>query len=385
MRPMRVVMLLDSLAPGGTEQSSLVLAPRLRDHGIDVTIVTLKAAAHGLEDVAAAAGVPVVRLQPGSFVSRVRQLRTLLRRERPALLHTALFTADQVGRLAAWGTGVPVLASFVNTPYDRSRLIDPNVVRWKLRLAQALDASSGWVMVDHFHAVSEGTKTANSRALRVRNRKITVAERGRDVTALGSPGSARRSAARAALGIPDRTPIILNIGREEFQKGQLLLVEAAGRLAVDHPELVVLVAGKEGAASPAIAEALASNDLSAAVVRRLGHRTDIGDLLAAADVMVISSHFEGTAGVALEAMAMGTPIVSTDLEGLRGVLRHEGNAVLVPHGNAAALARAIARVLDDAVLAERLATAGRRDFEEKYTLPAAAERLADVYTKVVAG
>ena len=55
MRPMRVVMLLDSLAPGGTEQSSLVLAPRLRDHGIDVTIVTLKAAAHGLEDVAAAA------------------------------------------------------------------------------------------------------------------------------------------------------------------------------------------------------------------------------------------------------------------------------------------------------------------------------------------
>jgi glycosyltransferase involved in cell wall biosynthesis len=114
----------------------------------------------------------------------------------------------------------------------------------------------------------------------------------------------------------------------------------------------------------------------------LGHRTDVGDLLVAADALAISSLFEGTAGVALEAMALGTPIVSTDLDGLRGVLRHDDTALLVERSNPRALAEGISRVLDDTQLASRLAGRARADFDNRFTLSAAAKKLADLYRSV---
>ena len=74
------------------------------------------------------------------------------------------------------------------------------------------------------------------------------------------------------------------------------------------------------------------------------HRADVLDLLAAVDVMALSSHYEGTAGIALEAMAMGTPIVSTRLDGMEGILEHEVNALVVDIGDVAAMAAAISRM-----------------------------------------
>ena len=82
------------------------------------------------------------------------------------MVHSALFRADQISRLASIGTNTAVVSSFVNTPYVRERLNDPNVVRWKLRSAQALDALTSHAFVDHFHAVSDGVKAESARALR---------------------------------------------------------------------------------------------------------------------------------------------------------------------------------------------------------------------------
>ena len=124
---MRVLYVIDSLAPGGTEQSTIVLAPHLRELGFESTIVTLKSAEHDLTPEAEAAGITVQRLNSGRLPKRVRELRRLIRSGKFDVVHTALFDADQLGRVAAWGTGVPVVSSFVNTPYDPARLADPNV------------------------------------------------------------------------------------------------------------------------------------------------------------------------------------------------------------------------------------------------------------------
>lgn len=380
---MRVLMVLNSLAPGGTEQSTLALAPPLRDLGVEVSIVTLKSAAHELDHVAAAAGVPVQRLQAGGFLHRLREIRHLIRTDPPDVVHTALFDADLLGRLAAWRTGVPVISSFVSTPYDSARLEDPNVTRWKLRVLQVADAVTGRFLVRQFHSVSEGVKTANARALHLPTSCITVAERGRDTATLGERTPQRRAAIRSSLGIAPDAPVLLNLGRQDHHKAQVDLIAATALLVTSHPALVVLVAGKEGNASDAIRSALAARPAAAACVRILGHRTDVGDLLVAADVLVVSSHVEGTAGVALEAMALGTPVVSTDLEGLRGVLTHEENSLLVPPANPAALAGGIARILDDPALATRLAVDAEADFVSRFTLQASAARMASLYQKVV--
>ena len=379
---LRVLMVLNSLAPGGTEQSTMLLAPSLREFGIDVSIVTLRAAPHDMYEAAEARGIDVFRLAAGSFFSQCRQLRALIRTRAPNIVHTALFDADVMGRLAAARIGVPVVSSFVNTPYDSARLTDPNVRRWKLRAVQVVDAVTGRFLVDRFHSVSDGVKDANGRALRIPSERISVAQRGRDTTALGERTPQRRADARRNLGVDDASAVVLNIGRLEYQKGQVGLIEAMAIVREDHPSVVLLIAGKDGSATLAVRQALDEDPVTAQHVRLLGHRTDVGDLLVAADVLAISSLFEGTAGVALEAMALGTPIVSADLDGLRGVLRHDDTALLVERSKPEALAAGINMVLSDRQLASRLTKHAVADFQVRFTLPAAALKLADLYRSV---
>lgn len=381
---MRVLYILDSLAPGGTERSTVVLASRLRHLGVETTIVTLRSAAHDIGAEAEAGGVEVMQLAVSSMPGRVRELRGVIRSGDFDLVHTALYTADQLGRIAAWRTGVPVVSSFVSTPYEPERFTDPSLSPWKIRVVQAIDAMTGRWCVRRFHAVSDGTADANSRALRIPRNRVIVAERGRDAAVLGVRSEERRRTVRFDLGVADDALVVLGLGRLDHQKGHTVLIESSTELARSRPELVVLIAGKDGSASAEVLAALADDPIAPAHVRLLGHRTDVGDLLCAADVLVISSHVEGTAGVAVEAMALSTPVVSTDLIGLHGILEHDRNAVLVPANDPRALASGIERVVSETGLADRLAAAGRSDFAEKFTLDGAARRLRDLYSEVIA-
>lgn len=380
---MKVLFLLDSLAPGGTETSTAALAGGLAELGVEPVIATLRSAEHGLEDQVRGVGIEVREVRAGSLVGRVRAVRRLIRDETFDVVHTALFRADQVGRIAAWRTGVPVISSFVNTPYEESRFADPNVTRWKVRLVQAVDAVTGRFMVRRFHAVSEGVKRVNARALRVPLDRVRVAERGRDAAALGDATSERRRTARAALDLPEDAEVVVNLGRLDHQKAQSVLISATSIMAARRPNVITLIAGKDGSAAGVIHEQLGSDEVAARHVRLLGHRTDIGDLICAADILVISSIFEGTAGAAVEAMALRTPIVSTDLVGVEGILENEMNALLVPRLNAVAMAEAIERVLDDPALAARLVARGSRDYVNRFTLTAASARLSELYVDVV--
>jgi glycosyltransferase involved in cell wall biosynthesis len=149
------------------------------------------------------------------------------------------------------------------------------------------------------------------------------------------------------------------------------------------PGAVVVIAGRSGNASGAIDEAVKRAGL-ADRVRRLGHRDDVGDLLSAADVFALPSLYEGTAGAAIEALALETPIVSSDLAGTRGVLIDRVTARLVPVGDADALAHAIVSTLDDPTGGALQVANGRALFDDRFTLERSAERMADLYAAVAA-
>ena len=102
-------------------------------------------------------------MQSDSLKGQLFELRKMIRAIRPDIVHTALFRADQLGRVASVLTGARVVSSLVNTPYVDERLGDPNVVRWRLRAAQAVDAATSRLFVDRFHAVSDGVKSENAR------------------------------------------------------------------------------------------------------------------------------------------------------------------------------------------------------------------------------
>ncbi len=376
--------MIDSLGASGAEHSTAAMFPLLRDRGHQVSASTLYDAGFGDEERLRAAGFDVRPLTAGSFAGRVRELRRRIRTERPDVVHTALFTADMTGRLAAIGTPARVVSSMVSTPYDAQRLAGAAEPRWKLRAVQLLDLVTGHAAVDRYHAVSEGVAATNRRSLRLAADRVVVAHRGRSADQLGRWSAARRQRVRASLGIGVGQPVVLAAGRQEHAKRHVDLVDAANVLARQFPDVVVLIAGREGNASAALGARLAQLPLAATHVRLLGHRHDVPDLLVAADVLAIPSAYEGTAGVAIEAMALRCPVVCTDVVGVRGVLRSGDNAILVPPRQPAALAAALAKVLSGPQPAGHLADAGERDFAARFTIAASTEAMLEVYRQACA-
>ncbi|MDQ6650361.1 MAG: glycosyltransferase family 4 protein, partial [Actinomycetota bacterium] len=167
---------------------------------------------------------------------------------------------------------------------------------------------------------------------------------------------ARRSAAemRSELGV-GAGPLLLAVGRLHEQKGYDVLLDAACTWAARRPPPMVVIAGD----GPLHGQLAATIARTGAPVRLLGRRTDIADLLAAADVVVLPSRWEARSLSAQEALSAGRPLVATAVGGLPELLRG-GAAVLVPGGDAAALAAAVTRLLDEPAERAALAARGRQ-------------------------
>ena len=183
-------------------------------------------------------------------------------------------------------------------------------------------------------------------------------------------GRIGRAEARAALlgDGPDR-PLVLAVGRLVPQKAFGLLLDATGELSALDPEPLLLLAGDGPEAGP-LRERVTAEKLP---VRLLGYRTDVPDLLAAADVVVVSSRWEARSLVVQEAMRAGVPVVATAVGGIPELVGDA--AVLVAPGDPAALGRAVRELLADPARRERLVAAGRQQAE---TWPDEAATVAQV-------
>ncbi len=161
-----------------------------------------------------------------------------------------------------------------------------------------------------------------------------------------APTTADRMLTRAGLGAAG--PLMVTVGRLAEQKGLPLLLDAGALLAGRSPEPLFVVAGD----GPLEDELRRRVDAERLPVRLLGRRDDVPDLLAAADVVVVPSQWEGQPLVVQEALRAGAPLVATAVGGIPALVGDAG--VLVPYGDASALAAAIAGLLDDPVERARL-------------------------------
>lgn len=382
---MKVVFLLDSLGSGGAERSTAVLLPHLRERGVEPIVVTLRRATEGSEDAVRSAGFEVHVLAAATFIGRCRELRRLLRTTGADVLHTALFNADQIGRMSSILLRITVVTTLVSVPRNATTTSLWGPPAWKVRAVNCIDIVTSHLFVDRFHAVTPGVARLYRQTYHLKPSRVVVVERGRDALELGVRTPARQVACRLALGIDPSAKVVLAAGRIDRQKNHADLVRAVGLLLDEGRNVVLLLAGREGDASAEV-EGLRDerSDLRAAV-RVLGYRPDIGDLLAASDVMALPSRFEGTAGIALEAMAVGTPIVSTDLDGMEGILENRRNSLIVSIGDVPAMANAIGSLLDDPGLGTQLAREASNDFHARFTIHRAADRMTAFYDQLVGG
>jgi glycosyltransferase involved in cell wall biosynthesis len=230
-------------------------------------------------------------------------------------------------------------------------------------------------------AVSESTATFVRDARLVRPSRVKVVYLGAPVEEFGRvyPPD-EMAAARERLGASDGDVVVGTVTRLHESKGNAYLVEAA-RLVLDarpQARFVLIGEGPLRAELEARAAALGLGDR----FRFLGFVKDVPAALAAFDLAVFPSLWEGTPLTVFEAMAAGRPIVATDADGLAEVLRDGQNAALVPRRDAPALARQIVRLIDDPSERARLAAASRQ-LASQYDIGAFVRKMERLYDVLV--
>jgi glycosyltransferase involved in cell wall biosynthesis len=376
---MHVVYLIDSLIAGGAERSLAALAPHYRSLGIELDVAYLYERDNVWLPAIEASGASTYSLAgSGGRFGLLRRATELLHDRRPDLVHTTLFDADVIGRLASLFTRVPTVCSLVNENYGAAQLSDPRLTTWKVRAAQAIDAATSR-RVARFHAVSNSVAEAMSRRLHVPRERVDVIPRGRDPKSLGSRTGGRRKAARAALGVSVDTKLLLAVGRHEHQKGFDVLLRAFQGVLRERQDARLVIAGRDGSTTPLLQNLAHELHLGDAV-SFLGFRDDVPELLCGADVFVSTSRWEGSPGGIIEALALETPIVATDIDATTEILGSAEIATLVPVDDVHALARAL-QAPGDAVHTARSTQAGRSRFLSRFTIERVAREMAGFYAR----
>lgn len=385
---LKVLIVIDSLLPGGAERSLLSILPGLAERQIEPKLVCLKRVPVNLENRAVELGFPPHYLLDGEVGGKwyfklpywIRRLRQCVRDERPALVHSTLFQASLTSRLGLVGTRVPHLSSVVNMDYSPERNQDPNIKGGSYLSALKLGAvlalnrlTTG--LVSRFHAVTPAIKAETTRHLGVPPEKISVVFRGRQ-RPMPIPEE-RRKEVRKSLGIAPETKVLLNVGRQEYQKGQLYLLRALAEEPLRDQDIKLLVAGRRGAVSAELEEEIQRLNLGEKV-QILGHRDDIPELLGASDAFILPSLFEGAAGALLEAMSARVPMVVSALPELKGLV-DERCALTVPTRSPESIAIATARLLHDQALSETLTEEGLRIFNDSFLLERIVAEMAMLY------
>jgi glycosyltransferase involved in cell wall biosynthesis len=282
----------------------------------------------------------VREVRPGSDARALRELASILREEKrlsggaPLVVHTHSSKAGILGRAAARRAGADVIVHSIHGFGFHDGQSAP--VR---RLFIGLErAAARWT--DAFVAVSE----ENIR-LGVRER-IFSADRCRLIrsgfeTQRFLRGS--REAGRRLLGVPDGAPVVGTVAVFKPQKAPMDFVEAARRVAAEHPEARFAMVG-DGELRPA-AERAAEEAALSGRFRFLGWRSEVPDLLRAFDVFLLTSRWEGLPKVVPQALLSGVPVVATAVDGTREIVDHGRDGFLCPPGDVADLARRVSQLL----------------------------------------
>jgi len=290
-----------------------------------------------------------LRRDVGAFRSLLAHLRQL----RPDILHAHNPKPGVYGRLAGRVAGVPVVVNTQHGLYATAedRLAKRAVVYAAERLAAACS---------HAELVQNPDDLATLGRLGVPASRRLLLGNGVDLARFdpASVPAGTRAALRATLGIADDEVLVGCVGRLVWEKGLAEVFAAAASLQATHPQVRFVVIGPSDDDK---ADGLQPADLagaSEAGVSFLGRRTDMPELYAAMDLYVLASHREGFPRSAMEAVAMGLPIVTTDARGCREVVDHGRTGLRVPVGDAAALTAAVAALVDDGERRAAMGAAG---------------------------
>lgn len=347
---MKVLFVIHSHQAGGAERHLVQLMHGLAEHGVECIYAgpcdswlgeqlgkagfrCVPIPFHGLYDVV-------------SFLQLVR----LIRREKIDLLHVHLSRAAFYAGWAAKLTSVPNVAT-----------------------AHLMDAGLRFGRTTRIIAVSDAVSrylaTCGYPAEIVR----TVHNGVPDYAALAMVPTEQL---RAELKLDD-APVVTMVARIEHVKGHDIALHAFAKLR-DRPWTLVL-AGSLDTPWAKKMQVLATDLGIAERVRFIGHRDDVPSIYRCTDIVIAPSRREALSLTLLEASSFGLPIVASNVDGIVEAVGDGETGILVPPENPESLAQAVVMLLDDAILRRRMGAAGRRRFEQRFSVGTMIERVLGVY------
>jgi glycosyltransferase involved in cell wall biosynthesis len=318
-------------------------------------------------------------MAPWEDVQLGRELFGVCRELRPDIVHTHNPKPGWFGRPAAWCARVPAVVNTVHGLYALPG--DP----WPRRLVvYALERFAA--SFSDAELVQSREDVTTLRSLGVPARRLTHLGNGIDLGRFDptTVDAARRAEIRASWGVRDDEVVCGIVGRLVWEKGLREVFGAARQLRErDVPARIVVV----GPTDDDKADAVGRIDLAEAEANGVvfaGRRDDMADVYTAFDLYALASHREGFPRSAMEAAAMGLPVVATDIRGCREVVDHDLTGELVPVGDAAALASEIERLTGDPDHRHALGAAARRKAVREFDQATVIQRTLAVYERVLA-
>jgi glycosyltransferase involved in cell wall biosynthesis len=378
--PQLVLHVLNHLDHGGAQDNTLSTCEGLDRDRWRVAIAAptggaQTARAHSAADVLLELTHLRRDISPAHELPAYRELKRVMTEVSPAVVHTHGSKAGVVGRLAAAATGVPAIVHTLHglpvTPAT------PVGLRALLLRAERRAAARAHEVVCVCPANLEEARALGI----VPQGQGVVVPSGVDEARFAQPGTPRRRAAvRAAIGIPHNAVIAVWVGRLMQQKAPLDLVLAATAALAAHPDLHVLVVG-DGELGPQVQAATAGISR----LHLLGHRTDVDDLLAASDLFVQTSLWEGLGRALTEACLSGLPVVATAVNGIPNLVQDGRTGLLVPAGRPDLMTAALVYAVSDRARLRRWGAAGAAATRGLFDTTAMVRGLDAVYRRCLEG
>ncbi|MEZ6016185.1 MAG: glycosyltransferase family 4 protein [Planctomycetota bacterium] len=310
-------------------------------------------------------------------------VRRLVRRHRPAVIHTntAIVIGGAIGARLTRTRHLWHLHEIISHPKWAARVL----ARCAARLADVV-VSNSRATRESFDRYSPELAARHRVVLNgVDARRLTPNHAARNDAHLGTAEA--RAEARRSLAVDDEAALIVLVGRVNTWKGQRLLLDAAERLRFRHPDARFLLVGDAPPGHGALVAALRTEIQArnfAGYVEHLPHQTDIGRILRAADIVVVPSTQPEPFGlVAVEAMAMGRPVIAAAHGGIVEVVDSGVTGLLFEPNDAAKLAWALQVLIEDRSRAREMGRRGRERYEAHFTSERMLREMDQIWSQLV--
>lgn len=363
----RVLHIIDSLDLGGAQEVVLNLATCGSPHFVH-EVATMHG--HGIyRNRLMQAGITVHSLSPHKFLPfYLASIPWRLALDRPDILHCHLIPSNIIAKPLAALLGVPVVINHDHTNDTR---------RAESRFLLALDHFSNR-FASHIIAVSASCRDFLIARESIRPRDVTLVPNAIDLRRF-SPAASGRDHARSELGLPATARVVAGVGRLNPQKNFSLFLDIAAQLAPRFPDLHFLLAG-DGPEERMLREKAAALGISNRVTFS-GYVADTRLVYLAADVLLMPSRYEGLPMTLLEAMAMGLPVVASQLDGIAEVIGDGYEGFLVPSHDAALFAERTASLLEDSALSSLIAKNARAKIEAHFSVERMTSAVEEIYQR----